>query len=149
MEQGPDSLHTKAEIVNYVKESFANLHIAVDLLDEKNPTIKSSPISPLQGGSATRHAFIVEALLNDEQEEWRVRSGAKATGHVRGNVNLKSALHFVRFEPFVVPKRSLTGDSTERVDTRVRQVIYRVESNDMPLFVARCLHRIQDQFAKR
>ena len=33
-------------------------------------------------------------------------------------------LHFVRVEPYVVPKRSLTGDSSERVDTRVLQVIY-------------------------
>jgi hypothetical protein len=41
----------------------------------------------------------------------------------------------VRFEPFVLPKKSLTGDSTERVDTRVLQVIYRVEDNALPLFV--------------
>ena len=46
---------------------------------------------------------------------------------------------FVRFEPFVVPKRSLTGDSTERVDTRVLQVIYRVERDDLPLFVGQQL----------
>ena len=45
----------------------------------------------------------------------------------------------MRFEPFVVPKRSLTGDSTERVDTRVLQVIYRVERDDVPLFVGQQL----------
>jgi hypothetical protein len=28
----------------------------------------------------------------------------------------------------------LTGDSTERVDTRVLQVIYRIEENSLPLF---------------
>ena len=39
------------------------------------------------------------------------------------------------YEPFVVPKKSLTGDSTERVDTRVLQVIYRVEDDALPLFV--------------
>jgi multidrug efflux pump subunit AcrA (membrane-fusion protein) len=71
----------------------------------------------------------------DEHEGWRVRRGAKATGHVRGNADLKTPLQFVRFEPFVVPKKSLTGDSTERVDTRVLQVIYRVERDDLPLFV--------------
>jgi len=31
----------------------------------------------------------------------------------------------VRIEPFVVPKRSLTGAPTERVDTRVLQVIFK------------------------
>jgi len=34
-------------------------------------------------------------------------------------------LTFVRIEPFVTPKKSLTGSSSERVDTRVLQVIYR------------------------
>jgi hypothetical protein len=71
----------------------------------------------------------------DEHEAWRVHPEAKATANVRGNANLKTRLSFVRFEPFVVPKKSLTGDSTERVDTRVLQVIYRVEDDSLPLFV--------------
>jgi hypothetical protein len=42
----------------------------------------------------------------------------------------------VRFEPLVVPKRSLTGDATERVDTRVLRVIYEVVGTpSVPLFV--------------
>jgi HlyD family secretion protein len=75
----------------------------------------------------------------DEHEAWRVHEGAHAIGHVRGNADLKAPLQFVRFEPFVLPKRSLTGDSTERVDTRVLQIIYRVERDDMPLFVGQQL----------
>ncbi len=71
----------------------------------------------------------------DEHEGWRVQADATAVGRVRGNAELKTPLSFVRFEPFVVPKRSLTGDSTERVDTRVLQVIYKVERDDLPLFV--------------
>ena len=71
----------------------------------------------------------------DEHEGWRVHAGATAVGRMRGNAELKSPLSFVRFEPFVVPKRSLTGDSTERVDTRVLQIIYKVERDDLPLFV--------------
>jgi len=35
----------------------------------------------------------------------------------------------------VIPKKSLTGDSTERVDTRVLQVIYRVKDRNAPLYV--------------
>ncbi len=75
----------------------------------------------------------------DEQEAWRVREGARAIGHVRGNAKVATSLSFVRFEPFVVPKRSLTGDSTERVDTRVLQVVYRVEREDVPLYVGQQL----------
>jgi multidrug efflux pump subunit AcrA (membrane-fusion protein) len=71
----------------------------------------------------------------DEHEGWRVRAGATAIGRMRGNSDMKMPLSFVRFEPYVVPKKSLTGDSTERVDTRVLQVIYKVERDDLPLFV--------------
>src|SRR5215813_1219650 len=71
----------------------------------------------------------------EEHEASRVQPGAKAMASVRGNIDLKTPLAFVRFEPFVVPKKSLTGDSTERVDTRVLQVIYRIEDNNLPLFV--------------
>ena len=71
----------------------------------------------------------------DEHEAWRVNPNAKAMATVRGNASLKTPVSFVRFEPFVLPKKSLTGDSTERVDTRVLQVIYRVDNADLLLFV--------------
>lgn len=71
----------------------------------------------------------------DENEAWRVAAGAKAVGYLRGNQSISTPLTFVRFEPYVVPKRSLTGESTERVDTRVLQVIYSFERGEMPLYV--------------
>ena len=40
----------------------------------------------------------------------------------------------MRFEPYIVPKKSLTGDSIERVDTRVLQVIYSIEQTNLPIF---------------
>ncbi len=71
----------------------------------------------------------------DEQDAWRVRGGTPAVASPRGNGSLRIPLEFVRFEPYVVPKKSLTGDSTERVDTRVLQVIYRVKDQNPPLHV--------------
>lgn len=71
----------------------------------------------------------------DEHEAWRVKDGARATGFLRGRKEINSPLTFVRFEPFVIPKRSLTGESTERVDTRVLQVIFSFEKGQLPLFV--------------
>jgi len=71
----------------------------------------------------------------DEHDAWRVRGGAPAVASPRGNGSLKIPLEFVRFEPYVVPKKSLTGDTTERVDTRVLQVIYRVKDQNAPLYV--------------
>jgi HlyD family secretion protein len=71
----------------------------------------------------------------DENEGWKIRAGAPAQAAERGNSIQKVPLEFVRFEPYVVPKRSLTGDSTERVDTRVLQVIYRFHDAKVPFRV--------------
>jgi hypothetical protein len=71
----------------------------------------------------------------DENDAWRVRATADAIGFLRGNNQIKTPLHFVCFEPYVVPKISLTGDSTERVDTRVLQIIYSFERGDLPIYV--------------
>jgi hypothetical protein len=35
----------------------------------------------------------------------------------------------------VVPKKSLTGDSNERVDTRVLQALYRFDRKELPIYV--------------
>ncbi len=75
----------------------------------------------------------------DEHEAWRVRAYAPAYATVRGASGTRIPLRFVRFEPYVVPKKSLTGDSTERVDTRVLQVIYQVEGQRVPLYVGQQL----------
>ena len=71
----------------------------------------------------------------DENDAWRVKAGASAMGFLRGNRDIKALLKFVRFEPFVIPKTSLTGDTTERVDTRVLQVIYSFERGELPVYV--------------
>ncbi len=71
----------------------------------------------------------------DEAEAYKVRAGAAAYAMVRGDSRIRVPLSFVRFEPYVVPKKSLTGDSTERVDTRVLQVIYSFERGDRPVYV--------------
>ena len=44
-------------------------------------------------------------------------------------------LEFVRIEPYILPKKSLSGESTERVDTRVLQVIFRFQSPGFPVYV--------------
>ncbi len=65
----------------------------------------------------------------DEHEAWRLRPGAPAEAQVRGNPELRTALTYVRTEPLVIPKRSLSGEATERVDTRVLQVIFKFENS--------------------
>ena len=57
---------------------------------------------------------------------------APAVASIRGNPQFKTDLAFEYVEAYVVPKRSLTGDSTERVDTRVMQVVYSFKRGMLP-----------------
>ncbi len=60
----------------------------------------------------------------DEQNAPFIQKGRPATAYLKGFTNDPIPLKFIRIEPFVIPKESLTGGSNERVDTRVLQVIY-------------------------
>jgi len=72
----------------------------------------------------------------DEFDIPRFDRRAAASAVPRGSLQERYPLTFVRVEPFVVPKKSLTGDNTERVDTRVLQVIYECDpAGRPPLFV--------------
>lgn len=63
----------------------------------------------------------------DEQNASDFKSTQIAVAYPKNNTTLKIPLVFDRIEPYVIPKRSLTGTSDERVDTRVLQVIYSFE----------------------
>jgi HlyD family secretion protein len=71
----------------------------------------------------------------DEDNAPRVRAGCEAVAFVKGHREEPIVLRFVRIEPYILPKRSLTGDSSERVDTRVLQVIFRFNRPKIPVYV--------------
>jgi uncharacterized damage-inducible protein DinB len=63
-ELGPEAVRTKAEILNYLKGSFAYLDKAIEAIGQKTAPVKSSPISPLKSTEATRLALAVESLVH-------------------------------------------------------------------------------------
>jgi hypothetical protein len=58
---------------------------------------------------------------------------------LRGAPARRADLRFVHIEPFVVPKKSLTGSSFERVDTRVLQVVYAFDPKALSAYVGQQL----------
>jgi hypothetical protein len=62
-ETGPENVRTKAEIIAYLKGSFAALHKAAAAIDDQNSVIENVPISPLVG-TATRLGLAQEALIH-------------------------------------------------------------------------------------
>ena len=89
-----------------------------------------------QGGSS--RAFIQMGETNplhvrvdiDENEAVRVKMGAPAVISPRGAAEIRVEAEFVRAEPQVVPKRSLTNSAAERVDVRVLQLIYALPQSE-------------------
>jgi multidrug efflux pump subunit AcrA (membrane-fusion protein) len=71
----------------------------------------------------------------DENDAWRLIPGASARAFLKGNSARSTDLRFVRVEPFVIPKRNLSGDTTERVDTRVLQVLFAFDRASLPAYV--------------
>lgn len=71
----------------------------------------------------------------DEAEAWRVVPGARARLYLRGNASRQADLRFEHIEPYVLPKASLSGSATERIDTRVLQLVYSLPASTVPLRV--------------
>ncbi len=77
----------------------------------------------------------------DEVDIPRFTSAKSALAYRRGDAETAIKLTLLRVDPIVIPKQTLTGESQERIDTRVLQAIFKVElSPDSPvLFVGQQL----------
>ncbi len=72
----------------------------------------------------------------DENDLPYFSRGAEAVATLKGRPQVRFNLKFVYVEPYVIPKQSLTGYNSERVDTRVLQVLYELpDDREMDVFV--------------
>lgn len=71
----------------------------------------------------------------DQNDAWRFHANAAAKAFLRGNSDIGTMLTYAYTEPYVVTKTSLTGDSSERVDTRVLEVVYESEDASFPAYL--------------
>jgi len=63
-EQGPDSVITKQQHIAYLRGSFQAIEQAIDAIGDRRIPVVSSPISPFQGGTATRISLIADAMIH-------------------------------------------------------------------------------------
>lgn len=100
--------------------------------------IRKGEFVSTQGGGGNSQPFIEMGETNplhvridiDEEQAPRVALGAAATVSPRGAAERQVKARFVRAEPLVVPKRSLTNSAAERVDVRVLQIIYELPETE-------------------
>lgn len=75
----------------------------------------------------------------DELDAWRFSKDGKAVAALRGAKQATFPLKFVRLVPLVAPKKTLTGENAERIDTRVMQAIYAFEEANPPVLPGQLL----------
>lgn len=72
----------------------------------------------------------------DEELAGKFDKTQPAVAFPQNNTSISIPLKFVRIDPYVIPKKSLTGASNERIDTRVLQVIYSfIPPKNYPIYV--------------
>lgn len=72
----------------------------------------------------------------DEQDLPYFTTAARAVATLKGRPQARFPLTYFDTEPYVIPKQSLTGSNTERVDTRVLQVLYALpKETSIPLYI--------------
>jgi multidrug resistance efflux pump len=72
----------------------------------------------------------------DEQDLPYFTNAAPAVATLKGRPHVRFPLEYFDIEPYVIPKQSLTGSNTERVDTRVLQVLYALpRETPIPLYI--------------
>jgi len=97
-------------------------------LDPRNPPVILGHTGPLQ-----------VRVDVDESQASNVRPNQPAVAYLKGDPSKHFPMRFVRIEPMMVPKTSLTGSSMERVDVRVLQLIYAFDPPSFPVYVGQQL----------
>lgn len=136
--------------------NFAELQQAIAQRDETTLLLERLLVRAPRGGTilqvnvrAGEYAVVGTAdplILLGEMQKLQVRAdvdevnaplitaGMPAVAYLKGSSRQTIPLTFSRIEPYIVPKKSLTGDNTERVDTRVLQIIYHFAPPAFPVY---------------
>jgi multidrug efflux pump subunit AcrA (membrane-fusion protein) len=141
-------LDSAKAVVQQAQASVANTRTTLDRLIVRSPidadvlqvNIRAGEFA--QAGVLTTPLMLIGNLDQlhvrvdiDENDAWRFDKKSKAVAYLRGNRAYKVELELAYLEPFVIPKKSLTGDSTERVDTRVLQALYSFDRKQLPFYI--------------
>ena len=65
----------------------------------------------------------------------RFHPDCPAVAFMQGDITKEYPLKFLHIEPITVPKKYLTNELQEKVDTQIFEVLYRIETNNSNLFI--------------
>lgn len=132
------------EIETNIERSMIRSPIDAEILQVNVHVGEIAPVVPFVSTQATLILLGSVQPLQlridiDEDDAWQFQKGAHATAFLRGNSAIHFPLRYIRTEPYMIPKASFTGDTTERIDTRVLQVLYQFEKADLPVYPGQIL----------
>ena len=119
----------KAPVDGVILDSYINIGENA----QSNPFQK--PYLLLFGNTETFHV----SVFIDETDAWRVYKKAPATAFVRGNSSIKIPMEFVKIDSYIKPKYLLTGETKEKIDTRVLEIIYKFKKRSIPVYAGQLL----------
>ncbi|MCH9754110.1 MAG: efflux RND transporter periplasmic adaptor subunit [Alphaproteobacteria bacterium] len=70
----------------------------------------------------------------DETDINRINQDARAVGILRSNSKSKIPLKFIKYDPYFMPKSNLNNDITEKIDTRVIELLYEFNNDKIGAF---------------
>lgn len=71
----------------------------------------------------------------DQFNEPRFHSDCPAVAFKQGDITTEFPLEFIHIEPFMVPKKYLTNELHEKVDTQIFEILYRIKKTNSHLFI--------------
>lgn len=71
----------------------------------------------------------------DQFNEARFHQDCPAVAFKQGDATTAYPLKFIQIEPFMIPKKYLTNELNEKVDTQIFEILYRIEKNNSHLFI--------------
>ena len=111
-----DKLIVKAPVAGLILKTYVN----------EGEYIKENTQTPIM--TMGNHKPLYVRVQIDENDIGRYEKGAKAVGFIRSNSSVLYPLTCVRFEPYAMAKKTLSGDSQEKVDTRIVEIVYKIEN---------------------
>lgn len=115
-----------------IKSPIDGTVLQIRIHEGESPSMDSAQSPLLIVGNID--AYFVRVSINQlDIDEFNAKN--PATGFLQGDARISFPLEFVRIEPYLTSKQNLSNDVSERVDTRVMHIIYRIKNVKGPIYV--------------
>lgn len=143
----------KQDLIQQAKSSIELVSVELDKMTIRSPIsglvlkVRVTPGEFISGNEQDDQSPVLLGKIHplylrvqiDEHDIHRFDKSLLAYAYPRGNSGVKLSLEFVRIEPYAKPKTNIQGGSARLIDTRVIEIIYKINSDMDNLYIGRQL----------